>query len=111
MTSLKENTYSSTGGTSFAQPFVAGVAAIMLQLDPDLDGRQIESILKVTAQPLVAFSEEAQGAGQIHPKRAVALTSYLRCSRLKHDKKRYKLADRLGIPREQIRAYAEMLAY
>src|SRR5262249_37520840 len=44
--------YSYVWGTSFASPHVAGVAALMLQKNPNLAQAQIETILKSTAMPL-----------------------------------------------------------
>jgi subtilisin family serine protease len=44
--------YSFAGGTSFASPHVAGIAALMLQKNPGLTAAQIEEILENTAFPL-----------------------------------------------------------
>src|SRR5262249_41603645 len=44
--------YTFAGGTSFAAPHVAGIAALMLQKNPHLTQVQIEDILKNTAMPL-----------------------------------------------------------
>jgi subtilisin family serine protease len=44
--------YSFGGGTSFACPHVAGIAALMLQKNPGLTAAQIEEILENTALPL-----------------------------------------------------------
>jgi subtilisin family serine protease len=44
--------YGFAGGTSLACPHVAGVAALMLQKNPNLTQAQIESILESTAMPL-----------------------------------------------------------
>jgi hypothetical protein len=44
--------YSFAGGTSFASPHVAGVAALMLQKNPGLTAAQIEEIIEDTAFPL-----------------------------------------------------------
>jgi subtilisin family serine protease len=44
--------YSFVGGTSFASPHVAGIAALMLQKNPGLTASQIEQILENTAFPL-----------------------------------------------------------
>ena len=44
--------YSFGGGTSFACPHVAGIAALMLQKNPGLSAAQIEEILENTAFPL-----------------------------------------------------------
>jgi subtilisin family serine protease len=44
--------YSFAGGTSFASPHVAGIAALMLQKNPGLTAAQIEQILENTAFPL-----------------------------------------------------------
>lgn len=40
------------GGTSMASPHVAGVAALMLELDPTLTAPQIEAIMKSSALPV-----------------------------------------------------------
>jgi len=40
------------GGTSMATPHVSGVAALMLEKDPDLTQEDVETILKETAAPL-----------------------------------------------------------
>ena len=44
--------YNFFGGTSFASPHVAGIAALMLQKNPELTAAQIEQILENTAFPL-----------------------------------------------------------
>ena len=44
--------YSFEGGSSFASPHVAGIAALMLQKNPGLTAAQIEEILENTALPL-----------------------------------------------------------
>jgi subtilisin family serine protease len=44
--------YFFAGGTSFASPHVAGIAALMLQKNPALTAAQIEEILENTALPL-----------------------------------------------------------
>jgi subtilisin family serine protease len=44
--------YGFGGGTSFASPHVAGIAALMLQKNPGLTAAQIEEILENTALPL-----------------------------------------------------------
>ena len=44
--------YTFVGGTSFASPHVAGIAALMLQKNPGLTAPQIEEILENTALPL-----------------------------------------------------------
>ncbi len=44
--------YNFAGGTSFASPHVAGIAALTLQKNPGLTAAQIEAILEETAFPL-----------------------------------------------------------
>ncbi len=46
------NKYKFTNGTSAAAPHVAGVAALLLSVEPDLPINELESILKETATPL-----------------------------------------------------------
>jgi subtilisin family serine protease len=58
-------------GTSMASPFVAGVAGLMLALEPQLTAAQIEGILHRTSRPLpgraYAWSDDA-GFGMINPR-------------------------------------------
>ncbi len=49
---VPDGEYGIRSGTSMAAPHVAGVAALMLSLEPDLDPAQIKEKLKITAQDL-----------------------------------------------------------
>jgi len=49
---IEGGTYYFVGGTSMATPHVAGVVALMLQLDPTLTPGEVENILKITADPI-----------------------------------------------------------
>jgi minor extracellular serine protease Vpr len=74
-TDLK-GTYSVMSGTSFAAPHVAGAAALLLQLHPDLTPGEVAGILVSTAKPLVRpdgreQSYFAQGGGRLDLARAV----------------------------------------
>jgi len=46
------NAYQSADGTSFSTPLVAGVAALMLQANPDLTPDMVKAILRDTAEPM-----------------------------------------------------------
>lgn len=57
-------------GTSMASPYVAGVAALMLAINPHLTAAQIESIMRNTASPLPGTDyqwKDDAGYGRIHP--------------------------------------------
>ncbi len=57
-------------GTSMASPYVAGVAARMLQLQPQLSAAQVQGIIRRTAQPLPGYDYQWQndaGFGRIRP--------------------------------------------
>lgn len=58
-------------GTSFASPEVAGVAALLLTLKPDLTAAQLRSILLNTALPLPGQSTDYVGAGKLDAYAAV----------------------------------------
>lgn len=65
-------------GTSMAAPYVAGVAAQMLALEPRLTATQILGMLRRTARPLPGSTYEWRndaGFGRIDPERALAQVS------------------------------------
>ena len=63
-------------GTSMACPHAAGVAALMLAVDPTLTPAEIETILKDTATDLgTPGRDDLYGAGLIHAERAVLVAS------------------------------------
>jgi subtilisin family serine protease len=58
-------------GTSMASPYVAGVAALMLAIEPRLSASQIVGIIRRTAQPLPGSDynwQDDAGFGRIRPK-------------------------------------------
>ncbi|MBN2090224.1 S8 family serine peptidase [candidate division KSB1 bacterium] len=70
-TSLK-NTYQTFGGTSAAAPFVAGVAALLLSMEPDLSNENVRGILTSTAHDLGQTGWDSYyGEGMVHAFRAV----------------------------------------
>jgi serine protease AprX len=71
----KANTggYVSKGGTSMSCPFVAGVAALMLQANPSLSPNQVKTILKETAVHFGPGGENNEfGAGRLDAYAALA---------------------------------------
>jgi hypothetical protein len=68
------DSYAVTTGTSVAAAHVSGVAALLLQHEPDLKPGDIRSILKTTAKPLGAPDDHVDfGAGLVNAYRAVTL--------------------------------------
>ncbi|QKE73959.1 S8 family serine peptidase [Arthrobacter citreus] len=64
--------YQRLSGTSMASPYTAGVAAVMLQANPNLQPEDIKSIMMNTADELKkSYSVFEVGAGRIDPYRAV----------------------------------------
>lgn len=64
--------YQHSDGTSFAAPIVASTVACMLEANPTLTPILIRQILTATAHPVSGAPRELQGAGAVHPGRAVA---------------------------------------
>jgi MYXO-CTERM domain-containing protein len=64
-------------GTSFATPFVAGGAAILLQAQPSLTPNQLKAAMMASAQPVLEGSSDApvswQGSGLLDLERALTL--------------------------------------
>ena len=69
--------YAATQGTSMASPMVAGLAALMLDVRPDLTPGEVEALMKQSARKL--GSAQAFGAGRIDALAAVnAAKNYVR---------------------------------
>ncbi|MFG3039124.1 S8 family serine peptidase [Streptomyces sp. NPDC048330] len=72
--------YGVSSGTSMASPHIAGVTALLLQRNPALSPREIQSILQNTATPLAMTGDPArgaqpvaqQGAGRVDARAAIA---------------------------------------
>lgn len=64
--------YGAYDGTSFSSPAVAGIAALMLSVNPSLTANQVKQILTSTARDLGAPGrDEFYGAGRVDARRAV----------------------------------------
>ncbi|MBO9129212.1 S8 family serine peptidase [Bacillus sp. 165] len=64
--------YQRLSGTSMASPYAAGVAALLLEANPDLQPEDVKSILMNTADPLKQpYSVFEVGAGRIDPYEAI----------------------------------------
>jgi subtilisin family serine protease len=64
--------YARKNGTSMATPHVAGIVALMLQENPDLQPGDIKTLLMNTAEPLNGdYLVFEQGAGRVDPYEAV----------------------------------------
>lgn len=55
--------YDMKDGTSMAAPFVAGIAELMMQTEPTLSPRQIETLLRNTTRPFPTFCSSGGGCG------------------------------------------------
>jgi subtilisin family serine protease len=64
--------YSRMSGTSMASPHVAGISALLLQANPELQPSDVKTILMNTAKPLTDdYSVFEVGSGRVDPYRAV----------------------------------------
>jgi subtilisin family serine protease len=61
---LSGSAYPSNSGTSYASPFVAGLAALLLEKEPDLTPVELERRIKSMASH-VANPDEATAAGRV----------------------------------------------
>lgn len=72
-TTLLGAQYGAGGGTSFASPVVAGVAALMLSVNPKLTPAQVTEILKQSADDLgAAGRDNVYGSGRVNAAKAVS---------------------------------------
>jgi hypothetical protein len=68
--------YVSTGGTSYSSPIVAGVAALVISVNPSLSGAQIQNILKQSADDLGAPGwDTTYGSGRVNAAQAVSMAA------------------------------------
>jgi subtilisin family serine protease len=66
--------YVSTGGTSYSAPIVAGVAALVMSVNPQLSGDQVQNIVKQSADDLGAAGwDPIYGMGRVNAARAVSM--------------------------------------
>jgi serine protease AprX len=63
--------YTTGSGTSYSAPQVAGVIALMLEVNPNLTPAQIRDILQRTATPLPPYYMYEVGAGMLNAQAAV----------------------------------------
>jgi subtilisin family serine protease len=76
----KDDQWVSMSGTSMASPFVAGVAGLMLGIEPKLTAAQIEGIIIRTARPLPGASFKwlnDAGFGRIDPEACLTETELI----------------------------------
>jgi thermitase len=73
-TLLRGGGYGAGSGTSFSAPVVAGVAALVISVNPALTASQVQSILKQSADDLgPAGWDPSYGWGRVNAARAVSL--------------------------------------
>ena len=72
ITTWGETGYSTVDGTSFAAPYVAGLAGLILSRDPSLDPYTVRLIIEYTADTL--WFDEPMGSGRINVARALQQT-------------------------------------
>ncbi|MFN7945969.1 MAG: S8 family peptidase [Blastocatellia bacterium] len=67
-------------GTSMSAPIVAGAAALLIQVNPNLTPNLIKAILMYTAQPIAGFNTFEQGAGELNVDGAVRLARLVKAT-------------------------------
>ena len=72
LTTSRRGDWTSVRGTSFAAPYVAGVAALLRSVNPALTPDQVESVLERTAQDDGLDRDNARGWGHVQAGRAVS---------------------------------------
>lgn len=87
--------YKTVDGTSFAAPFVAGLVALMYQVNPDISPAKVKAILKETATKLQSVPENMQGSGEVNP-----IVAVVEALRLVNPKKAGDLGAKLGLQQQ-----------
>lgn len=68
----KSGIYLVSEGTSEAAPIVAGVVALMRQVNPNLSAFEVKEILRATVDPSEAFKNKCVSGGRLNAHRAVS---------------------------------------
>ena len=68
--------YTTSSGTSFSAPQVAGTIALMLQANPSLTPTEVRDILQSTATPLPPYYQHEVGAGMLNAYAAVLQAAF-----------------------------------
>ncbi len=76
------NQYAEVWGTSFASPFVAGIAGLILSINPCLDPDEVETILKTSANNIYLIAENAGYIGQLGAGRVDAFDAVILASQM-----------------------------
>ena len=87
--------YKTVDGTSFSAPFVAGLVALMYQVNPEIKPDKVKEILKDTAVKLGEVPDNMQGAGEVTP-----ISAVIRALKMADPKMADKLSEKLD-PKEQ----------
>jgi subtilisin family serine protease len=75
-TTVRGGAYGSASGTSFSAPLVAGVAALVISVNPELTADQVQNILKQSADDLGGPGWDTRyGHGRVNAGRAVSLAA------------------------------------
>lgn len=69
--------YTAKSGTSMAAPHVAGIVALMLEVNPSLEWRDVKAILQHTATNMPGRAEWEVGAGYVNAYEAVKMAASL----------------------------------
>ncbi|HEX7294177.1 MAG TPA: S8 family serine peptidase, partial [Pyrinomonadaceae bacterium] len=68
--------YTTSSGTSFSAPQVAGTIALMLEANPSLTPADVRDILQATATPLAPYYQHDVGAGMLNAHAAVLQAAF-----------------------------------
>src|SRR6185295_4423423 len=68
--------YTTSSGTSFSTPQVAGAIALILEANPSLKPAQVKEILQRTATPLPPYYQHEAGAGMLNVHAAVLQAAF-----------------------------------
>lgn len=81
-TTISNGQYNYTSGTSFAAPHVSGAVALLLEKNPELNPRQIKSLITTTTDPVSdaysnEFPLEIAGAGRLNVTKAFSANTII----------------------------------